>query len=530
ENAIEGLLWYATYSTGVVLRAYHYGFFNDDKHQRAITTLKRDENGFVSIYGKSKASIVGIRQEDASRVSYDEGIVFIEASYIPPDIISRQKAEHKVENGPHFYRTSRGSEPELDIGLGYALNLFESYSESSIYGGSVDVTSKFNEKVIGISIDEINAIIGMDINKLTITNLLQGLGFGLNKSKGDSFVIEVPRYRHDIVNKQDVVEEIVRLVGIDNIQSKPSFFAEENRFGDDYAAYSKRKMYRHRAAQSGFYETVHFVFNERATLEKYGFTTVDKAKELLNPIAGTLDTLRSTMMLGLVEAASHNVKVGRKSVKLFESGTVFSADRSESVKFSFLVSGSSEPDKISNSGKAATVDFASFVQKIADVIGDFKLREKVPGHGFAHPYQAAEIIQNDKAVGELFKLHPSIAEAYDLDDTYLCEVDFDALEYGVKEARSYSKYQASFRDLSVVMPASMSYGQIEKVIEANKSAEIIRFYPVDRYSDEKLGENVSLSLRFVLQSEAKTLEEEDITSSMSSVLSALETELGLTLR
>ncbi|MCJ7766238.1 MAG: phenylalanine--tRNA ligase subunit beta, partial [Thiovulaceae bacterium] len=282
ESAIEGLLWYATYSTGVVLRAYHYGFFNDDRHQRAITTLKRDGNGFVSIYGKSKASIVGIYQEDASRVSYDEGVIFIEASYIPPEIISRQKAEHKIENGPHFYRTSRGSEPELDIGLGFVLNLFDSYSDSSIYGGSVDVTSKSSEKVIGICANEINAIIGMDINKMTITNLLQGLGFGLNKSKGDNFVVEVPRYRHDIVNKQDVVEEIVRLVGIDNIQSKPSLFVEENRFGDDYAAYTKRKIYRHRAAQSGFYETVHFVFNERASLEKYGFSTVDKAKELLN--------------------------------------------------------------------------------------------------------------------------------------------------------------------------------------------------------------------------------------------------------
>ena len=80
------------------------------------------------------------------------------------------------------------------------------------------------------------------------------------------------------------------------------------------------------------------------------------------------------------------------------------------------------------------------------------------------------------------------------------------------------------------MPASMHYEEIEKVIDANKSAEIIRFYPVDRYSDEQLGDNVSLSLRFVLQSEEKTLEEEDITSSMSSVLGALESELGLTLR
>lgn len=529
-NAIEGLLWYATYSTGVVLRGYHYGFFNNDEQNKAICTLKRDEKGFASIYNTKKASVVGIHQEDASRVTYDEGVIFLEASYIPPDVISRQMSENKIENGPHFYRTSRGSEPELEIGLEYALNLFDCYSDSAIYGGSIDVSSKVSDKVIGISVEEINAIIGMEIKKATISKLLKGLGFELCKSNGDNFVVEVPRYRHDIVNKQDVVEEIVRLVGIDNIVSKPFTFTEEYRVDEDYAAYTKRKIYRHRAAQSGFYETVHFVFTERALLNKYGFDVVHASKELLNPIAGTLDTLRSTMMLGLVQAASQNVKVGQKSVKLFESGSVFDTERSESVKFAFLSSGSDARDKISNGGKPANVGFAAFVQKIADVIGDVTLRETTPAHNFAHPYQVAAVIQDGKVIGELFKLHPSIAEEYDLEDTYLCEVEFNALTYGIKKAKSYSKYQASFRDLSVVVPSSMKYAEIEKVIEANKSAEMIRFYPVDRYSDEKLGDNISLSLRFVLQSEEKTLEEEDITSAMSSVLTALESELGLTLR
>jgi len=530
ENAVESLLWYATYSTGVVLRAYHYGPFKSDDEQKAVISLKRDDKGFASIFNSAKASTVGIYQEDSSRVTYNEGVAFIEASYIPPEVISRQMHENKMENGPHFYRTSRGSEPELEIGLEYVINLFDSYSDSSIYGGIVDVSSKFSDKVIGISGTEINAIIGMKIPKATITKLLKGLGFGISKSKGDNFVVEVPRYRHDIVNKQDVVEEIVRLVGIDNIESKALTFEESYRIDEDYAAYTKRKVYRHRAAQSGFYETVHFVFNERSVLEKYGFAVVDKSKELLNPIAGTLDTLRSTMMLGLVQAASQNAKVGRKSVKLFESGSVFDAERSESVKFAFISSGSVENDKLSNGGKPVNVGFAEFVQKVADVIGDFTLRETELTHGFAHPYQVASVIQNDKVIGELFKLHPSIAEEYDLDDTYLCEVDFTSLEYSIKEAKSYSKYQASFRDLSVVMPSSMHYAEIEKVIEANRSSEMVRFYPVDRYSDEKLGDNISLSLRFVLQSEAKTLEEEDITSAMSSVLSALESKLGLTLR
>ena len=530
ENDIEGLLWYATYSTGVVLRAYHYGPFKSDEEKKAVMTLKRDENGFASIYNGKKASTVGIYQEKHSRVSYNEGVAFLEASYIPPEVISRQMYEHKIENGPHFYRTSRGSEPELEIGVSFLMNLLDTYSTSSIYGGSVDVRSKFQEKVIGISVSEINALIGMDIKKATISKLLKGLGFELSKSKSDNFVVEVPRYRHDIVNKQDVVEEIVRLVGIDNIESKALDFKEAYRIDADYAEYTKRKVYRHRAAQSGFYETVHFVFNERALLEKYGFETVVPQKELLNPIAGTLDTMRSTMMLGLVQAASQNVKVGRKSVKLFESGSVFDAERNESVKFAFISSGSVENDKMSNSGKPAPTDFAGFVQRISDVIGDITLREAEPSHNFAHPYQAAEVIQKGKVIGQLFKLHPSVAEAFDLDDTFVCEVDFAPLEYGVKDAKSYSKYQASFRDLSVVMPEGMRYAELEKVIEANKSAEVIRFYPVDRYSDEKLGDNISLSLRFVLQSEEKTLEEDDITSSMSSVLNALESELGLTLR
>jgi len=529
-NAIESVLWYATYSTGVVLRAYHYNFFNDDEQKRAVAKLERDEKGFACVYGKGCASIVGIRQEDDSRVTYNEGTVFIEASYIPPEIISRQMAEEKIDKGPHFYRTSRGSEPELSLGYRFLQSLLEINSDSALYGGSVEVNNKKQEKVIGITLEEINAIIGMDINKVKITQLLKGLGFDLSKSKANNFVVEIPQYRHDIVNKQDIVEEIVRLVGIDNIDSKAFSFAEADRFNDDYTAYSKRKVYRHRAAQSGFYESVHFVFNEKATLEKYGFEVTAKAKELLNPIAGTLDTLRSTMLVGLVESASKNVKVGRKNIKLFESGSVFNAERDEFVKFAFMASGASENDNISNAGKPQNIAFAGFVQSISDVIGSFTLVEATPTHKLAHPYQCANIIQDEKVIGTLFKLHPSVAADYDLEDTYLCEVDFDALSYGIIEAKSFSKYQASFRDLSMLIPDTMKFDEIKSVIEKSKSAEIIRFYPVDRYSDEKLGDQVSLSLRFVLQSQEKTLEEEDITSSMQGVLSALENDLGVTLR
>ena len=103
--------------------------------------------------------------------------------------------------------------------------------------------------------------------------------------------------------------------------------------------FAKRKHYRQRAADSGFFESVHFVFNERAKLKEFGFDLIEERLDLLNPIAGTLDTLRSTLLLGLVEAASNNTKVGRKQVALFEVGSVFNSTREESIKMSFLFSG-----------------------------------------------------------------------------------------------------------------------------------------------------------------------------------------------
>ncbi|MEA2073216.1 MAG: phenylalanine--tRNA ligase subunit beta, partial [Campylobacterota bacterium] len=135
-----------------------------------------------------------------------------------------------------------------------------------------------------------------------------------------------------------------------------------------------------------------------------------------------------------------------------------------------------------------------------------------------------------EVVGELFRVHPNVEKEYDLDVTFMCELDFSKIPYELKSAVKTSKYQASFRDLSLIMPEAMSYEKVKSVIETSATKELVRFYPVDKYSDEDLAENMSLSIRFVLQSHEKTLEEEDIISTMDSVLKALESELGIGLR
>lgn len=533
DSDIESLMLYVTHSSGVILRAYDYGFFSNSGEPIAKIELKKDEKSYASIYSSAKnqkASIIGIIQQDASKAKDNESTILIEASYIPPDIISKKMQESKINSGAMYYRTSRGSEPELNQGLDFCLNIIESYSSSLVYGGTIELCDSYEDKIITVAKKEIDQTIGAEIDRVRITKILRNLGFDTNKSSQDNFVITVPRFRHDITNKQDIVEEIVRLVGIDNIPSKPFIFAESSKLQDDYATYKKRSIYRHKAAQSGFFENLAFVFDEKRVLQEYGFETTREELELINPIINTLDTLRPTLLTGLLKAASYNVKNGINSVKLFEVGSVFSPSRDESVKMAFIFSGDTKKDSMTNAGKPISVDFAYFVQKITDIIGEFELKEHETKHKLSHMYQCASVVQNGETVGELFRVHPSVEESYDLAASYLCELDFTKLPYGLKSAKATSKYQATTRDLSVIMPKSMKYEVVQSVITKCATKELVRFYPVDRYSDKSLGENMSLSIRFVLQSYDKTLEEDDITSTMDAILKSLNEELGVGLR
>ncbi|MDD2652521.1 MAG: phenylalanine--tRNA ligase subunit beta [Sulfurimonas sp.] len=531
ESFVESLMVYATHGSGVVLRAYEHAFFCAAGETMAKISLSKDANGFASIKAKDRvASIVGVSQEAASKAAFNEGLMLIEATYIPPEIISKKMQENKIPSEAAYYRASRGSEPELNQGLDYCIGIIDSYSDSSVYGGTIEIEEANDDKIISVSKKEIDEIIGANIDKAKITKIFKNLGFDTTKSSADNFIVVVPRYRHDIVNKQDIVEEIVRLVGIDNIPSKPFTFTEANSFNDDYRNYKKRENYRHKAAYNGFFESVHFVFDEKKVLQEYGFETVDETKELLNPIVNTLDTLRTTLLTGLLKATSNNSKNGYASVKLFEVGSVFDAQRNESLKMALLLCGDREAESLSNAGKPSKVDFAFFAQKLSSIIGSFELRQFTTKHALSHPYQSAEIFIEGESVGEMFRLHPNVEESFDLDVTYMCELDFEKLPYALKTAKTTSRYQASFRDLSVVMPKNMPYAKVKDVISACAVKELVRFYPVDKYSDAALGDNMSFSIRFVLQSNDKTLEEDDITKAMGTILNALGSELGIGIR
>ena len=526
KTQIETAIAYVMHTTGVLLNVYSKIIANQHKSKVSLH-IKKDEEGFDCIHGGIKLSTIGI---DAGEIEKEDNDVILEASYINPEFLSQKVFDTKKKTTEIYYRSSRGSEPNIDFGMKY-LATFLSKCGGKIYQGSETITNELPIETIDINLSRVNAIIGQEIEKKTVDSILALLGFSVKDSGVNSINVTIPAFRHDIKNIADITEEIVRIIGIDNIKAKPLQIDEVNRINGTTYDLIKKNKFRRNAIQNGFYETVTYVFTSRENLLKYNFDTVVESKDILNPIISELNTYRTSLLPNLVEAASNNFKSGYKSVALFEIGTIFSSQRDESTKMGFVFSGEKESPSIQNNGKPSNLDLFGFANKIANTIGKFELEPMQScTNDFIHPYQSANILIDGQVKGYIAKLHPNVCNDYDLPDTFVAQIDFDAIEDKFIKATATSKYQASRRDLSFVAPKSLEYKAIKNIIKSLEIPEIKQFNLIDIYSDEKLGENESLTIRFVLQSNNKTLEEEDITTIMDTILKNINEKLGIGLR
>jgi len=429
-----------------------------------------------------------------------------------------------------YYKTSRGSNPELEFGLSMLASLLDNYANISCYEGSLNVDVERDNATVIVDAKEISSIVGMDVELSRIVTILQKLGFKISKMAEDSVAVVVPLFRHDIKHIQDVAEEIVRIIGINNIEAKPFVFAEKARLNDVTARYKAKKEFKNRAVGAGYYQNVSYVFSDKTLLEKYDFLVTKEALELANPIAEELNTLRSTLLVNLLNAVKRNVSYTKKSIPLFEIGAVFTPKREQSEVISFVFSGQSEGENVRNAGKPATIDFATFTQKVGAVIGAFELEPCTYENGLLHPYQSANVIVDGKVCGFISKLHPIVQEAYGIPVTFIAELDFDALLPKHINSTPISKFQGVYKDLSVVIDKSMGYYEVAKVLNELELEMLKDIYPVDIYEDDTLGDKKSLTVRFFIQSMEKTLEDADIESVMAEIMSALESECNAELR
>lgn len=154
----------------------------------------------------------------------------------------------------------------------------------TLYKGSIDYIDDKEKLFVDANIKKINSIIGQEIEKNEIEKILISLGFEVKEPIEDTLSIKVPYYRHDIKNVADITEEIIRIIGIDNIKSKPLCIDEINRVNKTSLDLLKKNKIRCKAVENGFFETLTYVFTSKENLVKYGFKTVKEDLEIVNPI------------------------------------------------------------------------------------------------------------------------------------------------------------------------------------------------------------------------------------------------------
>jgi phenylalanyl-tRNA synthetase beta chain len=522
---------YATYVTGVLLRAYNHACFSEN-NDKAKITLAKDENGLDAVFGKGqKCAITGIAQEGSCKAGVLDKRIIVEANYTHPDVIAAKSANLKLGADRHLYRSSRGSEPDLDFGLNYFFKKLNQYSKIVTYADAQHVAKEPHEKVITLHQSELTAMIGEEIPKNRVIKILKQLGFEVNFAyEQDVMNVKVPPFRADVINIQDVCEEIVRIVGIDNITSKPYRFAETLHINQPYLNFKKRQKYRHKAVAVGFFETLHFVFDDASRLKRFGFEPMQEALDVANPITSELNTLRASMLPNILNSLSQNIKFGKKRVALFEVGSVFDAHRIERKNMAFVFSGDESHPDITNHGKPETIDFFAFARKIQSVVGDFSLKPLHNPNGLCSPYEVAEVMMDGMSAGYMARVNVQVEKELDLPKTYVCELRFDALNDARKCAKEYSKYPSTFRDLSLMVPSSMQYSELEAYIVSIAPKEMVKCSAIDIYKHESFGSFMSLTLKLQFQSTEKTLEEESIAAMIEALLKKLQEHFGISLR
>ncbi|MGH1600981.1 phenylalanine--tRNA ligase subunit beta [Campylobacter majalis] len=525
-HPMRRLCEYATHSTGVIFRMYDFAKISTDEKISIDISVGTHQESILKVDDKI-LGVAGVYQNKDTMIDESSKLILLEASYADPSVVSEYVGENKdIVKTNELYRSTRSSEPNLALGIDPIFERLSSQNIAKFYAGHQLSATKTEVKTISFTITDINKMIGQDVPKIEIVRILKKLGFDVAfTQESENINVKVPNYRYDIINIHDVCEEIVRIVGIDNIASAPMKFSESNRINDTLKRYKFALNLRKKAAAVGFYESVHYVFDSSDELRKLGFKECKTS--IINPINNELNELRPTLVNHLLKSCEKNSKNQKKSIKLFEYGEVFDENANQSMRFGFVVSGLKFEPSLNNGTKVAQVDFMGFASMIQGIVGEFSL---VPSSemGYLSPFEQAKIIKNGDEIGYIGRVSIDVASERDLSKTYVSEIYFDRLANTNIQAQAYSKFPSISRDLSLIIPKDMKFKTIKDSI--NSLGLNVQFAPSDIYSSDELGDNVSLSIKFTFQDMQKTLEDEEVACLMDKILAKLKDDLNIGIR
>ncbi len=482
-------------------------------------------------------AMAGIMGGEESGITLDTTELFLESAFFAPKAIAGRArrygfasdASHRFERGVDFGGTARAIERAtqliLDICGGQAGPVVEARAELPARP-PVRLRTARAEKVLGVP-----------LGAARIAGIFSGLALQFTQD-GDDFLVTPPSWRFDMEIEEDLIEEIARLVGYDNIPAP----APRARMAMLRQPEAQRPAYRIRQmlADRGYQEVVNYAFVDTAWEADFAGKT-DEAEliRLANPIASQMAVMRSNLFGGLVDNLQTNLKRKQSRVRLFEVGRVFRRDPAgapvagfcQPLKMSGLAYGGALPESWAGGGRK--VDFFDVKGDIEALLAPAELRFEKLAHPALHPGRAARILLQGREIGCIGELHPEWAQKYDLPHAPIVfELEFESIKQVVVPAYAeVSKFPAVVRDLAIVVDHDLALQTLLDGIESQKTGLIQDVQLFDIYVGKGVPENKkSLAFRIVMQDTQRTLQDSEVDAAMQQLVSCFEQAFGAQLR
>jgi phenylalanyl-tRNA synthetase beta chain len=377
-------------------------------------------------------------------------------------------------------------------------------------------------------------VLGLAMSADQIADLFTGLGLPFVR-EGEDFLVTPPTWRFDIQIEEDLIEEIARLHGYDNIPSTAPRGPMSMLVQDE--AQRPKSLVRQLLVDRGYQEVVNFAFVEEAW--EADFAANLNPIRLANPIASQMAVMRSSLFGGLISNLVTNLKRKQSRVRLFETGRTFHKDQQAAPvagfyqpwKLAGLAYGTALPEGWGSDGRK--VDFFDVKGDLEALLAPAQLRFEKLVHPALHPGRAAKVMLEGKEIGCIGELHPEWAQKYDLPQApVVFELDFSAVTAArVPSYVEVSKFPAVIRDLAVVVDHGLALQTLLDGLNAQQNPLVKDIQLFDVYAGKGVAENKkSLALRIVMQDTQRTLLDSEVDAAVQQLMSCLEQAFGAQLR
>ncbi len=501
------------------------------------STVKLDSSSLVIADHKKVIALAGIMGGDNSAISAKTSDIYFEAAFFSPDYMLGKAREFGMHTDAS-HRFERGVDFQLQLAaMERATGLVV-----EIAGGIPGPVTHANEKTklakiptIKFQKAQIARTLGITVPNARTNRILRDLGMAVKTTKA-GWIVKPPSWRFDIKAQYDLVEEVGRCFGFDQVPARMPGAVQvrgahpENRLDT--------RLIKQTLVGKGYHEAINYSFVDPSLHNE--LLGVSRPIKLANPIAENMSVMRQSLWPGLLESLRTNLNRQESRVRLFEVGHVFtraknSRKSTEQNRIAGLISGSVFPREWSSKEKA--VDFFDLKGDVEALIELTKNAEhyefKAGAHTALHPGQCAEIFSGKHHVGYLGKLHPVQAKRFDIDqDVYLFEMNLENFEHSVLPGFSeISKYPSIDRDLAVVVDESVTVQEIFEKVEETAGSLLTKLELFDIFRGGNLEKNQkSLAFSLTFQSESSNLTSSEVDELTNRIIGILEVSLDAQLR